>query len=91
MNRRASTKMGKTEMRAYKDALPIIKETNEEDWQALEAFYASDAEYKRQGFATLLNNWNGEIEKAKAYNQKSVTKPWRKGECQEETPMIPEL
>lgn len=89
MNRRASTKMSKAEMRAYKDALPIIKETTEDDWQALESFYASDAEYKRQGFATLLNNWNGEIEKAKAYKQKSVAKPWRKGECQEDNLTIP--
>lgn len=89
MNRRASTKMSKAEMRAYKDALSIIKETTEDDWQALESFYASDAEYKRQGFATLLNNWNGEIEKAKAYKQKSVAKPWRKGECQEDNLTIP--
>jgi hypothetical protein len=69
-NKRPSTAMDTSEAKAFKAALPSIKQMSEDDWQALEEFYKSDADFKRTSFATLLNHWNGEIEKAKAYKQR---------------------
>lgn len=69
MNRRPTTNMDSSESRAYKAALPVIKQTTEDDWQALEEYYRSDVSYKRMSLATLLNNWNGEIERAIAHKE----------------------
>lgn len=69
MNRRPTTNMDSSESRAYKAALPVIKQTTEDDWQALEEYYRSDVSYKRMSLATLLNNWNGEIERARAHKE----------------------
>jgi len=69
MNRRVTTSMDSSESRAYKSALPAIKQTSEDDWNLLEEYYRSDASFKRMSLATLLNNWNGEIEKARIYKQ----------------------
>lgn len=69
MNRRPTTNMDKSESKAYKAALPVIKQTIEDDWQALEEYYRSDVSYKRMSLATLLNNWNGEIERARAHKE----------------------
>lgn len=68
-NRRESTQLDKSESKAYKDALPMIRDTTEEEWQMLERFYAAKDTYKRTSFATLLNNWNGEVQKAKDHHE----------------------
>lgn len=42
-----------------------IMKTPEEDIAVLDGYYSSDAPYKRKDILTLLNNWNGEIDRAK--------------------------
>jgi hypothetical protein len=69
--RRRDTPLDKSEARAWKDAKPIIQATTAEDWALLEWAYSQTdgeaARWRRTSFATLLNNWNGEIEKAKEW------------------------
>lgn len=69
MKRRPSTPMSPSEARAYKGALPAIKAMTEEDWQILEAFYQAPQQktFARKDMGALLNNWNGEVDKAKEW------------------------
>jgi hypothetical protein len=49
-------------------ALPVILDTTEEEWICLEAYYrhpfTNDFNPRRRDLITLLNNWNGEIDRA---------------------------
>lgn len=67
--RPADKPLDASEARALKGAKQAILSTTEEDWLFLERFYAApQAEtYARKGFAQLLNNWNGEITKAREW------------------------
>lgn len=67
--KRPTTPWDRAELAAWKAARPAIEDTNEEEWKLLEFFYAqpqSDT-FARKGLAQTLNNWAGEITKAKAY------------------------
>jgi hypothetical protein len=70
MGRRPETPLTASEQRAFKKNKPCIEQTSEADWLALETFYAAPQEqtYARKDLATLVNNWNGEIDRAKAWN-----------------------
>lgn len=48
-------------------ALKMVEETPEEEILLLESYYMSDAPYKRRDIVTLLNNWNGEIDRARGW------------------------
>lgn len=67
LNRRESTKWDKKELAALKG----IGTPEEEDLQLLEAFYFAvipeERDYRRRKMITLLTNWNGEVDKARAY------------------------
>ena len=70
--RRLATPWGTAELKAWKANRATIDATTPEDWAALEAFYAfKETErhvvYRRQDLATLLNNWAGEIDKARDF------------------------
>lgn len=70
--RRDSTPWGTAELKAWKTNRAAIEATTDAEWAALEAFYAfreTDHEvvYRRRDFATLLNNWTGEVDKARAF------------------------
>ena len=70
--RRESTPWGSAEVKAYRANAPVIEATAEEDWKALEQFYAfretdTLVVYRRQDLATLLNNWAGEVDKAREF------------------------
>lgn len=69
MKRRESTPLTQGESRALSKNRAAIEATTEEDWQALERFYAAPQAqtYARKDLAALLNNWNGEIDRAKAW------------------------
>lgn len=69
MRRRESTPLTQGESRAFKKNRTAIESTSEEDWIALERFYAAPQQqtFARKDLASLLNNWNGEIDKAKAW------------------------
>jgi len=61
--RRPTTKWSEKEIRALKSVLKL--NTPPEDIDALERWYLSGDQYLRKDPITLLNNWNGEIDKAR--------------------------
>lgn len=64
-----NTPLTPKEVRAFARALPAIQATSEADWQLLEQFYAAPQSetYSRKDLAGLLNNWNGEIDRARTW------------------------
>ena len=68
-NRRESTRWTAKEMRALKDVVAL--QTEQSDFDALDKYYMAtmpaDADYRRRDVVTLLNNWNGEIDRAKQW------------------------
>ena len=46
--------------------------TSDDEWMALERFYKAPKSetYARKSIATLLNNWQGEIDRARAWRSK---------------------
>ena len=71
-NRRPDTKPDKTERNAWKTARVVVAGTSLDEWDLLERFYkAPQAEtYTRKSISVLLNNWQGEIDRAKAWQPK---------------------
>jgi hypothetical protein len=69
MRRRPSTPLTDGETRAFRKNKAAIEATTEDDWRALEAFYAAPQPetFARKDLATLVNNWNGEIDRAKSW------------------------
>ncbi|MFY7761873.1 helix-turn-helix domain-containing protein, partial [Aquidulcibacter sp.] len=75
-NRRVDTPLSVAEDRALRAAKPCIIATAEEDWLALEKFYSAPQAqtFARKSFAVLLNNWNGELERARAWcKERNIT------------------
>jgi len=70
MGRRPETPLTAGEARAFTKNKPALEATTEEDWLLLEAFYAAPQieTFSRKDLGTLINNWNGEIDRAKAWN-----------------------
>jgi uncharacterized protein YdaU (DUF1376 family) len=64
IKRRPMTQWSTKEIKALKEIFDF--NTPEEDLVALEARYQSDDKYLRRELMTLLNNWNGEIDKARS-------------------------
>jgi uncharacterized protein YdaU (DUF1376 family) len=65
-NRRPTTPWSEKELKTW---AKIPKPIDSEDWQALRWFYTqSGCQYLRRDIPTLLNNWTGEIDRAKNYN-----------------------
>ena len=65
---RSSTPLDKAQETAWKRARSVVAETSEQDWQAIEWYYRQTGEvskFRRRDLATLLNNWNGECERAR--------------------------
>ena len=75
--RRSETPLTASERRAFQKNKAAITATTEQDWKLLEAFYAAPQSetYSRKDLATLVNNWNGEIDRAKAWKNKSTPQP----------------
>jgi len=73
--RKPETPLGASEVRAMKNNRAAIEATSEDDWQLLEAFYkAPQTEtFARKDLAALVNNWNGEIDKARLWRPKHHT------------------
>jgi uncharacterized protein YdaU (DUF1376 family) len=64
---RPSTALDSSQDRAWKKNKGAVESTSEGDWILLEWYFAQGgevAEYRRRDLATLLNNWNGEIQRA---------------------------
>ena len=64
VKRRPSTNWSPKEIKALREVFDL--DTPEEDLVALEARYQSDDKYLRRELMTLLNNWNGEIDKSRS-------------------------
>lgn len=64
IKRRPTTQWSTKEIKALKEIFDF--NTPEEDLVALEARYQSDDKYLRRELMTLLNNWNGEIDKSRS-------------------------
>lgn len=68
-NRRESTKWTAKEMKALK--LVASLHTDIADFEALDRYYMAtmpaDSDYRRRDVLTLLNNWNGEVDRAKQW------------------------
>lgn len=76
LGRRDATNWSAGEIKAAKANL----ETCEEDWKLLEKYYANrgkDGFYTRRSMLTLLNNWAGEIDKARAHYEKESENEYR--------------
>jgi hypothetical protein len=61
--------------------------TPEEDLKLLDIWFAASDTYHRRDVLTLLNNWNSEIDRARAYQPKpargqTFTERWRKEQGQ---------
>lgn len=67
--RRPETPLTEAEKRAFRKNRAAIEATSEADWQLLERFYAlpQSETFARKDLATLVNNWNGEIDRARKY------------------------
>lgn len=72
--KRESTPWDRSEVTAWKSAEPAVKEATEEEWVMLESFYAAPQSqtYARTSLATTLNNWSGEIQRARQWAEKSA-------------------
>jgi hypothetical protein len=69
IGRRAKTRWSAKELKAWAS---VAKPIDSEDWQALQWYYTkSGCQYLRRDLLTLLNNWTGEIDRAKNYNPDS--------------------
>lgn len=68
---RPSTQLDSAQLRSWKKNKGVVETTSEEDWLLLEWLYAQGTgkgepgEYRRKDLATLLGNWNGEIQRAR--------------------------
>lgn len=77
MGRRPSTPLTSGESRAFSKNRAAIEATNEDDWRTLERFYAlpQSVTFARKDLGALLNNWNGEIDRAKGHFQNGTKAP----------------
>lgn len=62
--RKLLTKWSDKEMAALK----ICEGTDPEDWEVLTKYYSSNDPYRRRDILTLLNNWPGEIDRARNHS-----------------------
>ena len=69
--RRETTMWSKKELRAVKDLGKIPPE----DMELMTKYYESDSPYKRKDVMTLLNNWNGELDRARQMDIPKSTAP----------------
>lgn len=71
-NRRPETQLSASERKAWKEARTAIEATPDDDMELVVKFYAAPESklkplYRRTSLATLINNWSGEIDKARKW------------------------
>ena len=72
---RPQTQLDSSQARSWKKNKGAVETTSEEDWLLLEWYFAqgNDSDlvtYRRKDLSTLLNNWNGEIQRAAEFAKK---------------------
>lgn len=72
-NRKEYRQLDKSEISAWNSAKDIVKSATEREWKEIEAFYAAPQRetYARKSFATLLNNFSGELDRAAEWYRKN--------------------
>ena len=71
-NRRVTTQWSEKEIRAYRKLGSIP----EQDISEMEKWYSrTDVDWRRKDVQTLLNNWQGELDRARNYKPSQNTKP----------------
>jgi hypothetical protein len=63
LKRRPTTNWSQKEISKLKEIVPL----HSEDIALMERYYLSDCPYLRKDVYTLLNNWNGELDRARDY------------------------
>lgn len=63
-NRRDTTKWSDKETRAYRQGAELCPV---DEFEIVEAYYLSGGKYLRRDLFTLLNNWNGEVDRARQW------------------------
>jgi hypothetical protein len=69
-NRRETTLWSEKEMKALKSVMKL--NPTEEEIALIEKRYAAKDEYIRTDLLTLLNNWNGEVDRARTFSAKNT-------------------
>lgn len=66
---RPDSRLDPAQKHAWRNAAANVAETKPEEWQQLEAYYsaalAEREDFRRRDLATLLNNWSGEVTRAR--------------------------
>ncbi len=68
--RRASTEWDVKELKAFKAK---VIPAHDDDFALIAEYYRSDFPYKRKDLQTLLNNWNGEVDRARDWKRNPTT------------------
>ena len=70
-NKRPETPWDRSEVKAWEHAALLVEATSNEEWTVLEAYYKADLpkdkDYRRRNLATMLNNFSGEVSRAKEW------------------------
>jgi hypothetical protein len=68
---RPTTQLDRSQRRAWMSGKALVAATSDSDWIQLEAYYAAEIpakdDYRRRDLATLLNNWSGELTRARRW------------------------
>ena len=76
---RPGTLLDRSQHRAWATAAPAVTTTTDSEWQLLEAYYAADIpardDIRRRDLATLLNNWSGELTRARRWSEQTDWHP----------------
>lgn len=88
---RPQTQLDSSQARSWKKNKGAVESTSEGDWLLLEWYFAqaNDAElvtYRRKDLSTLLNNWNGEIQRAAEFAKKKGANFGKKERAAESVP-----
>jgi hypothetical protein len=76
---RPATPLDRSSARAWKTAATAVAATTADEWATLEAYYADDIppkdDYRRRDLSTLLNNWSGELTRARRWAEQAGFDP----------------
>jgi len=76
---RPATPLDRATRRAWKLSSTAVAATSFDEWLQLEAYYAADIpdkhDIRRRDLATLLNNWSGELTRARRWSEQTGWQP----------------
>jgi len=76
---RPTSKLDTAQGKAWRKAAPLVVDTMPDEWAQLESYYSADIptreDFRRRDLATLLNNWSGEVTRARDWCTKVGWRP----------------